>query len=82
MPAHHEAQDGLQQDQNGKSFIYFNVILFSLGVGNNQCYLLVVLPGATSGLLLVVRKHYYIKLLRALGRMMNCEDKSISQLYW
>ena len=43
MPAR-EAQDGLQQDQNGKSFIYFNVISFSL----------VVLPGATSGLPLVV----------------------------
>ena len=54
MPAHYKAQDGLQQDQNGKSFIYFNVISFSLGVGNNQCYLLVVLPGATSGLPLVV----------------------------
>ena len=54
MPAH-EAQDGLQQDQNGKSFIYFNVISFSLGVGNNQCYLLAVLPGITSGLLLVVQ---------------------------
>ena len=54
MPAHHEAQDGLQQDQNGKSFIYFKVISFSLGVGNNQCYLLVVLPGVTSGLPLVM----------------------------
>ena len=53
MPAH-EAQDGLQQDQNGKSFISFNVISFLLGVGNNQCYLLVVLPGVTSGLPLVV----------------------------
>ena len=23
VPAHHEAQDGLQQDQNGKSFTHF-----------------------------------------------------------
>ena len=53
MPAR-EAQDGWQKDQNGKSFIYFNVISFFLGVGNNQCYLLAVLPGVTSGLLLVM----------------------------
>ena len=46
--------DRQQQDQNGKSFTHLYVISFSLGVGNNQCYLLVVLPGATSGLPLVV----------------------------
>ena len=49
-----EAQDGWQKDQNGKSFTHLYVISFSLGVGNNQCYLPVVLPGATSGLPLVV----------------------------
>ena len=66
MPAHYEAQDGLQQDQNGKSFIYFNVISFSLGVGNNQCYLLVVLPGVTSGLPLVM--------LNALNRIIALQE--------
>ena len=45
----------LQQDQNDKSFIHSNVLFhFLYSVGNNQCYLPVVLPGATSGLPLVV----------------------------
>ena len=51
-----EAQDGWQKDQNGKLFIYLMCyFIFSSYMGNNQCYLLVVLPGATSGLPLVVR---------------------------
>ena len=51
-----KAQDGWQQDQNGKSFTHFMCyFIFSSYMGNNQCYLLVVLPGATSGLPLVVQ---------------------------
>ena len=75
VPAHHEAQDGLQQDQNGKSFIYFNVISFSLGVGNNQCYLLVVLPGIASGI------HLSLAMQNALNHGTLLCSTNVSYLY-
>ena len=47
--------DGNKIKMVSHSFILMCYFIFSSYMGNNQCYLLVVLPGITSGLLLVVR---------------------------
>ena len=47
--------DGNKIKMVSHSFILMCYFIFSSYMGNNQCYLLVVLPGITSGLPLVVR---------------------------